>query len=154
MEDLAETTEPDGVIYTERLISATPREIFAAFEQPENLAKLWGPSGFTNTFELCEFKPGGRWVYVMHGPDGRDYPNESVFREIELDSKIVIEHVVLPHYELTIKLSPEGDQTNITWHQVFENTAFVASMRAFLENANSENLDKLEAVLAGSPSSN
>jgi uncharacterized protein YndB with AHSA1/START domain len=42
------------------------------------LSRWWGPAGFTNTFEVCEFKKGGRWSFVMHGPDGRNYPNESV----------------------------------------------------------------------------
>ena len=141
-------TDHDGVIRTERKLSASPREIFAAFEQTDKLARWWGPAGFTNTFELCEFKPGGRWIYVMHGPNGQDYPNECVFREIELDTKIVIEHVVLPFYTLTITLSESGEGTNLTWRQEFENTAFVASMRDFLTNANNENLDRLEAVLA------
>jgi uncharacterized protein YndB with AHSA1/START domain len=45
-------------------------------------AQWWGPEGFANTFAQFEFKPGGRWVFVMHGPNGANYPNESVFREI------------------------------------------------------------------------
>ena len=138
----------EGVIYAERELSASPREVFGAFEHPAVLAQWWGPAGFTNTFELCEFKPGGSWVYVMHGPNGQDYPNECVFREIELDKSIIIDHVVLPYYTLTITLSEGGEGTNLTWRQEFENTAFVASMRDFLTNANNENLDRLEAVLA------
>jgi uncharacterized protein YndB with AHSA1/START domain len=144
---MSESNE-DGVISNDRKIAATPREIYSAFEQPEKLARWWGPAGFTNTFKQFEFEPGGRWVYVMHGPDGREYPNESVFRVIESDAKIVIEHVVLPHYSLTVTLTASGDQTNLAWRQEFENTAFVASMRSFLENANEENLDKLAALLA------
>ncbi|HRI02165.1 MAG TPA: SRPBCC family protein [Pyrinomonadaceae bacterium] len=139
----------DGVIDNERVLSASPREIFEAFKQPEKLARWWGPAGFTNTFELCDFKPGGRWIYVMHGPDGKDYPNECVFREIEPYARIVIDHVVLPYYTLTITLAESGEGTRLTWRHEFENTAFVASMRDFLINANNENLDRLEAVLAG-----
>ncbi len=138
----------DGVIYNERTLSAGPLEIFAAFEKSEKLARWWGPAGFKNTFELCEFKPRGRWVYVMHGPDGKDYPNECVFREIEPYTRIVIDHVVLPYYNLTITLVEKVGGTYLTWRQEFENAAFVASMRTFLTNANNENLDRLEAVLA------
>jgi uncharacterized protein YndB with AHSA1/START domain len=93
---LSLTSNPDAVVSTERVLSANPREVFAAFEQPDRLARRWGPSGFTNTFERFEFKPGGRWVFVMHGPNGARYPNESGFREIEPDARIVIEHVVKP----------------------------------------------------------
>ena len=30
----------------------------------------------TLTTHELEFKPGGTWRFVMHGPDGRDYKNE------------------------------------------------------------------------------
>src|SRR5580698_8695194 len=87
-----------AVISTERVFLAPSRKVFAAFEQPDQLAKWWGPKDFTNTFEQFEFKPGGRWVFVMHGPNGANYPNESVFREIQPDTRIVIEHVVKPWF--------------------------------------------------------
>ncbi len=132
----------------ERMISADARNIFAAFEDADRLARWWGPAGFTNTFDLCEFRPGGRWVYVMHGPDGRDYPNECVFREIDTDKRIVIDHVVLPLYTLTITLEPRDGGTHLTWDQQFENREFADRMRDFLWNANEENLDKLETILA------
>ena len=83
---------------TSREIPATVDQVFAAFSQPERLARWWGPSGFTNTFSVCEFKRAGRWSYIMHGPDGRTYPNESVFAEIESPGKIVIQHVSEPKY--------------------------------------------------------
>ena len=41
------------------------------------------PAGFTNTFDVCEFRSGGRWSFVMHGPDGRNYPNEKMIAEID-----------------------------------------------------------------------
>ena len=56
--------DPDTVVRTGRLLPATPRAVFAAFEEPDRLARWWGPSGFTNTFECFEFRPGGRWVFV------------------------------------------------------------------------------------------
>ncbi len=143
-------SDPDTALVAVRTLSAQPRDVFAAFSDPVKLANWWGPAGFTNTFETFEFKPGGRWIYVMHGPDGRDYPNESVFREIELDTRIVIDHVVLPLYTLTITMVPEAGETRLTWEQKFENTAFATSMRDFLSTANEQNLDRLEAVLAGS----
>ena len=46
-----------------------------AFSDPVRLARWWGPAGFTNTFTICEFKPGGQWSFTMHGPDGTNYPN-------------------------------------------------------------------------------
>src|SRR5690348_16048310 len=117
---MSQANNPDAVVSTERLLSATPREVFAAFENPDCLAKWWGPSGFTNTFEQFEFRPGGKWVFVMHAPNGANYPNESVFRKIEPDTKIVIEHVVPPRFKLTVTLTARGDRTHLAWVQEFE----------------------------------
>ena len=44
---------------TFRTIPAAPKDVFAAFSDPERLARWWGPEGFTNTFNACEFKTGG-----------------------------------------------------------------------------------------------
>jgi uncharacterized protein YndB with AHSA1/START domain len=138
----------NAALHTERLLSAKARTVFAAFEQPDRLAQWWGPNGFTNTFEQFEFKPGGRWVFVMHGPNGADYPNENVFREIQPDTKIVIEHVEKPWYRLTVTLTPRGDQTHLAWVQEFESPEFAAKMRNICEPANEQNLDRLESLLA------
>jgi len=139
---------PSAALSFERVLSATPRQIFAAFEQPKLLAQWWGPEGFTNTFEQFEFKPGGRWVFVMHGPNGANYPNESVFREIQPDTRIVIEHVVQPLFTLTVTLTARGDQTHLSWVQEFESPEFAERMRPLCETANEQNLDRLEALLA------
>lgn len=128
---------------TNREISASVSDVFAAFSDAGRLARWWGPAGFSNTFELCEFETGGRWIYTMHGPDGRDYPSEGVFREIAPEKKIVVEHIVLPKYLLAITFVENEGKTVVTWEQDFENKVFAAKMRDFLENANKQNLDRL-----------
>jgi uncharacterized protein YndB with AHSA1/START domain len=145
---MSEANNPSAALSTERLFPASPRAIFAAFEQPEQLARWWGPSGFTNTFERFEFKPGGRWVFVMHGPNGADYPNESVFREIQPDTRIVIEHVVEPLFTLTVTLTPEDGRTHLTWVQEFETPEIAERLRPICDPANEQNLDRLQALLA------
>lgn len=142
-------TDPDTVVRTGRLLPAPPRAVFAAFEEPDRLARWWGPAGFTNTFDRFEFTPGGRWVFTMHGPNGASYPNESVFREIEPDVRIVIEHVVEPWFVLTVTLAPREDGTHLAWVQEFESPELAAKMRRLSETANEQNLDRLQALLAG-----
>ena len=95
---MSEASNKSEIISNERLLSVMPRDVFAAFEQPERLARWWGPNGFHNTFEQFEFATGGRWYFVMHGPDGTDYRNECIFREILRDTKIVIDHVSQPRF--------------------------------------------------------
>lgn len=137
-----------AVLSTSRLLLASPGQVFSAFEQPELLARWWGPQGFTNTFQQFDFQPDGRWVFVMHGPNGADYPNESVFQEIVPNEKLVIEHVVAPWYKLTVRLKPESETTLLTWDQEFESSQFAAKMRTLSETANEQVLDRLQVLLA------
>jgi uncharacterized protein YndB with AHSA1/START domain len=140
-----------SAVSNERILSASPSAVFASFENPELLAKWWGPKGFTSTFQVFEFKPEGEWVFVMHGPNGANFQNENIFREIVRASKIVIEHVLNPWFKLTVALAShcKGDQTQLTWVQEFESPEFAAKMRPMCEPANEQVLDRLEAVLLG-----
>jgi uncharacterized protein YndB with AHSA1/START domain len=146
---MSQTDAVDAAVSTERVLSATPREVFSAFEQPDRLAQWWGPDGFTNTFEQFEFKPDGRWVFVMRGPNGANYPNESVFREVQSDTKIVIEHIVQPWYMLTVTLTAHGEQTHLAWVQEFESPEVAVKMRHLSATANEQVLDRLESVISG-----
>src|SRR5512139_1975432 len=94
------------IFESNREIPASPEAVFSAFEKPEVLARWWGPAGFTNTFEIFDFRPGGQWKFVMHGPDGKSYPNECLFAEISRPGRIVIRHVVEPLFTLTVSITP------------------------------------------------
>lgn len=142
------SANPDCLVSTKRVFSATPREIFMAFENPKHLAQWWGPQGFTSTFETFDFKPNGRWVFVMHGPDGANYFNESVFREIQPDTCIIVEHVVQPWFTLRVTLTSLGDQTLLNWDQEFKNPEIAESMRQLSKTANEQVLDRLQSLLA------
>jgi len=128
-----------------REIPATREQIFAAFTDPERLARWWGPAGFTNTFAVCEFKPGGRWSFVMHSPDGKNYQNDSVFKEIDPPGKVVIQHVSEPKFQLTITLVPSAMGTALTWLQELENPEVARHLDHILRPANEQNLDRLAA---------
>jgi len=138
----------DATLSTERWLSATPRQVFAAFEDPDCLATWWGPSGFTNTFAQFEFRPGGKWIFTMHAPNGANYDNESVFQAVEPDRRIVIEHVVKPWYLLTITLTPQGNRTHLAWDQEFESPEMAERLRPLSKTANEQNLDRLQAAIA------
>ena len=144
---------------TSREIPATVEQVFAAISDPQRLARWWGPAGFTNTFSVCEFKTGGRWSFVMHGPDGHNYPNESVFADIEPPRKVVIQHVVEPKFRLTILLAPSagtgagtGAGTLVSWSQAFESPEVASRIEHIVVPANEENLDRLSVeVLKAKP---
>jgi uncharacterized protein YndB with AHSA1/START domain len=131
-----------------RLIDAPQRRVFAAFARPERLARWWGPNGFTNTFERFELRPGGAWRFTMHGPDGKDYANESRFVELLEPERVVIEHLHGHHFVLTITFTAQGTQTLVGWRQVFDTAAERERIAAFVTPANEQNLDRLAAEVA------
>jgi len=136
---------------TSREIPATPEQVFAAISDPQRLARWWGPAGFTNTFSVCEFKNGGRWSFVMHAPDGHNYPNESVFADIEPPHKVVIQHVVEPIFRLTIALAASATGTRVSWSQAFESAEVASHVEHIVVPANEQNLDRLAAEVLSHP---
>jgi uncharacterized protein YndB with AHSA1/START domain len=139
-------TTPDGVCQTSRVFPFTAADIFAAFSDAEQLAVWWGPDGFRNTFDVFEFQPQGAWKFVMHGPDGQNYSNESVFLEVSRE-KIVIRHTNAPNFTLTVTLQGVGNQTELHWHQAFDDPQLAASIAHIIVPANEQNLDRLQALL-------
>jgi uncharacterized protein YndB with AHSA1/START domain len=136
---------------TSRELPAAPESVFAAIRDPVRLARWWGPDGFTNTFQTFEFRTGGSWQFIMHGPDGTDYPNQSEFLEIVPDSIVRIRHVSQPRFELSISLEPTAAGTLVSWVGILENRAFAEKMRPFLEAANEQNLDRLALEVGTGP---
>jgi uncharacterized protein YndB with AHSA1/START domain len=136
------------VIATSRVVDAAPAQVFAAFSDPHRLERWWGPKGFTNTFSVFEFRPGGQWRFTMHGPDGGNYPNESVFVEVTPSRRIVIRHLNPPHFTMTVTLSEERGKTHVEWHMLFESAEECERVKKYAAGANEQNLDRLEAELA------
>jgi uncharacterized protein YndB with AHSA1/START domain len=132
-----------------RVIEAPRERVFRAFAEPEHLARWWGPAGFRSTFEVFEPRPGGAWRFAMHGPDGTDYPNESVLREFQPPERVVIEHLSdSHHFLLTIAFEAEGAHTRVHWRQVFDTAEQRDRIAHIVLAANEQNLDRLAAEVA------
>ncbi|MFO1321601.1 MAG: SRPBCC family protein [Burkholderiales bacterium] len=139
--------DQDCMFHTARTLPHSPNAVYAAFASPGRLAAWWGPDGFTNTFDVFEFRVGGHWKFTMHGPDGADYPNESVFVALEPDARIVIKHVCPPYFTLTVGLAAVAGGTRLTWDQDFDDSKTAQAVRHIVEPANEQNLDRLTRVL-------
>jgi uncharacterized protein YndB with AHSA1/START domain len=136
---------------TSRKIPATVEQVFAAISAPERLVRWWGPAGFTNTFNVCEFKNGGRWSFIMHRPNGANYPNENVFADIESPRKVVVQHVSEPKYCLTIALAASAAGTIVSWSQAFESSETASRLEHIVVPANEQNLDRLSDEVLRKP---
>jgi uncharacterized protein YndB with AHSA1/START domain len=127
------------------LVQADAAAVFAAISDPARLARWWGPDGFTNTIHVFEFAEGGRWLLTMHGPDGRDYPNESRITRIVADRHFAIEHLGDHHFLLSLDLEPRGDATMVHWCQTFDTAEHFERVAPFVVPANQQNLHRLQA---------
>lgn len=83
------TVEDDRVLVITRLFDAPRERVWHAWTDPARIAAWWGPEGFTTRVESLDLRPGGRWHYVMTGPDGTDYPVNGVYREVVVPELLV-----------------------------------------------------------------
>ena len=85
-----ETTDKE--IRIVRVYDAPVEAVWDAWTDPQQVAQWWGPRGFTLTTHSKDLRPGGNWRYTMHGPDGVDFPNVTIYHEVETYSKLVYDH--------------------------------------------------------------
>lgn len=121
----AATTDREIVIT--RTIDA-PREIvFSAFTEVRHLSRWWGPDGFTTTTRAFAFREGGVWDFVMHGPDGTEYPEWITWREITSPERIALIHGESAQdpdaFESILTFADHGETTEITMRTVFPTAA-------------------------------
>jgi uncharacterized protein YndB with AHSA1/START domain len=114
----------DREIVVTRTIEGPRRLVFEAYADVAHLSQWWGPNGFTTTTRSFEFRPGGVWEFIMHGPDGTDYPNRIEWREIVPPERIVFLHGEGEDdpnpFISTVTLVERGDATEITLQSVFK----------------------------------
>jgi uncharacterized protein YndB with AHSA1/START domain len=141
----------DRELLITRELNAPIELVWEVWTSPEHIARWWGPNGFTNTISVMDMTPGGEWDLVMHGPDGTDYKNKSVFREIVKHRKIVYEHITGPKFLATIEFEARGEKTFLTWHMLFENREqFIQTVKTFkADEGLKQNVEKLSEYLNG-----
>ena len=148
MENVKNDTANRELLLTRRL-KAPVSLVWEVWSDPKHIAQWWGPDGFTNTIHAMDFKPGGVWSLTMHGPDGTDYKNRSVFREIVPFKKIVYMHETGPKFLATIRFEEMGEETQLTWHMLFETEEeFIQTVKTFKADVGlRQNIEKLSDYL-------
>ena len=148
MESKATNTSDRELIITRKL-DAPVELVWEVWTNPEHIVNWWGPNGFTNTITKMDMVDGGEWDLVMHGPDGMDYNNKSIFKEIIPLKKIVYEHVSGPRFVATIQFEEQGEQTMLKWHMLFETAEqFIQVVKTFkADEGLKQNIEKLNSYL-------
>lgn len=115
----------DREIIISRVVNAPRELVWEAMTDPLHVVNWWGPRGFSTTIETMDVRPGGIWRHVMRGPDGTEYPNESVFQEVVKPERIVWLHggtakKTSISFVMTWTFEEvEPGKTKVTIHQVY-----------------------------------
>lgn len=123
-------------------------QIWDLWTIPEHLEKWWGPNGFTATIHQFDLEVDGNWKMTLHGPDGTNFPNKSIFKAIIPLKKIVFEHFY-PHFMTTVIFKSLGEETNIDWTLLF-NTVEMRDTIVKVHKADEgqkQNIEKLEKYI-------
>jgi uncharacterized protein YndB with AHSA1/START domain len=119
----AEAATADREIVISRVIDAPRELVFEAFTEVRHLSRWWGPEGFTTTTQAFDFRVGGEWIFVMHGPDGTDYPEWISWIEISPPDRIALLHGESrddPNaFESVLTFAADGAATRIEMRTVF-----------------------------------
>jgi uncharacterized protein YndB with AHSA1/START domain len=139
---------PDCKIVSSRVVNAPIETVFRAWTEPPHLEKWWGPAGFTNTFKEFDLRPGGKWSFIMHGPDKGNYPNECVFIKIEKPVLLAWYRLSKPLFRVVASFEEvASDRTKIIFKMLFESAEECNKLKKFVPEKNEENFDKLEDEL-------
>jgi uncharacterized protein YndB with AHSA1/START domain len=136
------------MIVSSRVVSAPAEMVFKAWTDPRYLERWWGPTGFTNTFKEFDLRPGGKWSFIMHGPDKGNYANECVFIKIERPTLIAWYRLSKPIFKVVASFEEIAiDRTKVTFKMLFETAKECNKVKGFAPAKNEENLDRLEREL-------
>lgn len=146
------SSESDREIVLTRLFDAPRALVYAAFTDPVHMPKWWGPAGFTTTLHGMDVRTGGTSRYTMHGPDGKNWPNQVTYLEVVPGERLVYDHGDFErvHFRVTITFMTTAGRTRLTMRSVFptaEARDFVVRERRAIEGGN-QTLDRLGAHLA------
>jgi uncharacterized protein YndB with AHSA1/START domain len=140
------TRPSDRELVFTRTFNAPPELVFEAWTDPRHVVHWWGPRGFNTTSLDMDFRPGGKWRLIMHGPDGTDYNNVCNYLEIDKPHRIVYNHGDPPFFQSTITFEPVGSkQTKLTMHQRFSSASFLQEVvqKYHADEGGAQTLDRL-----------
>lgn len=143
-------TTPEREIRSIRIFQVNKDLLFSAFSNKDILKKWWGPKGFTNTFSEFDFREGGKWTYIMHGPENGNYPNQVEFTNIQIPDLIAWKRYSRPLFNVVFTFEQLAmNQTKLTFRMVFSTKQECDKIKGFAADKNEENFDRLENELKG-----
>lgn len=146
----------DRQITATRVFDAPRNLVWKVWTDPDHISNWWGPEGFTTTTETMDVRPSGVWKHVMHGPDGTDYPNETIFIEVVEPERLRytnsggVEDKSFARFESVVTFADKSGRTELTVTMTFESAAIrdrIAEEYGAVEGLH-QTLGRLEQFLA------
>ncbi len=132
-----------------RRLNAPLAKVYAAWTEPEKLARWFGPDAGAVQHAEADVRVGGRYLVIFHTEDGEEHHVSGVYREVIENEKLVFTWAwrSTPEREslVTVALKGDGDGTilTLTHEQFFDEAARDRHAYGWTGS-----LDKLEAYFA------
>lgn len=158
------TTPREHELVITRVFEAPRDLVWKTWTDPELVNRWWGPKVFTAPFVKIDLRVGGKFLFCMRGPDGKDYWSTGVYREIVPPKRIVATdsfadkdgNIVSASYYgmkaelplqmlLTVTFEEHEGKTRFTLHH---DGIPAGTDRDLAKQGWSESLDKLAALLS------
>ncbi len=142
---------PTTLVFNRRL--PAPRAlVWKAHTEADRLAKWWGPEGFSITTHEIEVKPGGVWRLTMRGPDGTEYPNRIVYREVVEPSLLAYDHGDFERTLFQVRtefIDDGGEATRLVTTMTFPTQEQRDATAGYGVDGHRSTMRRLEALLRG-----
>ncbi|MGV3709876.1 MAG: SRPBCC domain-containing protein [Gemmatimonas sp.] len=128
-------------IHITRVYDAPVALVWEAFTDLNHVSKWWGPRGFTITTHSKELRAGGHWDYIMHGPDGTDWPNYARYHEVVPRKRLVYDHGAAsadakPLFHVIAEFSESNGKTTLDMRMQFDSDEAYQRARVTIKAAN------------------
>lgn len=148
------TAERENELRLVRVFDAPVTLVWDAWTKDEHVNEWWGPRGFTLTTKSKDMRPGGQWIYTMHGPDGTDYPNITTYHVVEPRAKLVYDHGATedrpPLFRVTVTFLERNGRTEMDMTMALATPEAAREAKAFIRRANGDSTwDRFGEYLEG-----
>lgn len=119
-------------ITSSRTFNYPVSKVYEAWTNPELLAKWWGPNGFKNTFHEHDLRPGGRWIFTMHGPEKGNYENAATFEEVKPNEFLSWSRQSQPLFNVNVHFEAVAENhTKVVFKMIFDNEKLYNTINGF-----------------------
>ncbi len=148
---MASKNKPNELHLT-RIYDAPVKAVWDAWTDPVQVAKWWGPRGFTITHHSKDLRAGGHWKYTMHGPDGTNWENTTKYLEVEKYSRLVYDHGGgddrPPLFRVTVTFNEQKGKTRMEMTMALPNAEAMQETKKRIKQANGNSTwDRLSEYL-------